>query len=198
MWCRRRTVRARERGRKKGGEKEEMEEPRVTTANVCEYGITCARVRWGRECEWDDGLEKGIKEAVRGPGESSERHGERNEKECNKLAVRLFSTCIKTSSGDGRLGKYCPTPRLRWAKLTSFILHLFLLVYGFTLEFWCTSVSLTSTFPLGIGILYFLVRLLWPLHKWTFWLWWSTWRATPRKLCLTLIRRGVNRLIWIR
>ncbi|KAH0546304.1 hypothetical protein KQX54_008155 [Cotesia glomerata] len=27
----------------------------------------------------------------------------RNEKECNKLAVRLFSTCIKTSSGDGRL-----------------------------------------------------------------------------------------------
>jgi len=24
---------------------------------------------------------------------------ERNEKECNKLAVRLFSTCIKTSSG---------------------------------------------------------------------------------------------------
>lgn len=38
-----------------------------------------------------------------------ERPG-RNEKECNKLAVRLFSTCIKTSSGDGRPGKYCPTP----------------------------------------------------------------------------------------
>lgn len=42
----------------------------------------------------------------------AERWGEprRNEKECNKLAVRLFSTCIKTSSGDGRPGKYCPTP----------------------------------------------------------------------------------------
>lgn len=26
------------------------------------------------------------------------------------MAVRLFSTCIKTSSGDGRPGKYCPTP----------------------------------------------------------------------------------------
>lgn len=24
--------------------------------------------------------------------------------------MRLFSTCIKTSSGDGRPGKYCPTP----------------------------------------------------------------------------------------
>lgn len=53
--------------------------------------------------------------AARAAGRAEKRlegRGERrrNEKECNKLAVRLFSTCIKTSSGDGRPGKYWPTP----------------------------------------------------------------------------------------
>ena len=40
-------------------------------------------------------------------GENVER---RNEKECNKLAVRLFSTCIKTSSSDGRANLATPSP----------------------------------------------------------------------------------------
>lgn len=75
---------------------------------------------------WDEPLRYSRVQKEKGPGRCAVRPAEkgwragtsgggrgepgRNEKECNKLAVRLFSTCIKTSSGDGRPGKYCPTP----------------------------------------------------------------------------------------
>lgn len=53
----------------------------------------------------------------------------RNEKERNKLAVRLFSTCIKTSSSDERelaraAEKYCPTPSAAAAAVPTLLLSL--------------------------------------------------------------------------
>lgn len=78
--------------------------------NISIFNMCKSEIEWVRTREVKS--EKGYKGSKRGPvSPVRERHGERNEKECNKLAVRLFSTCIKTSSGDGRLGKYCPTPQ---------------------------------------------------------------------------------------
>lgn len=87
---------------------------------------TCGKRDGGKETKRDPAVvlrARGLlseKVRVLGGEESRGARGERNEKECNKLAARLFSTCIKTSSGDGRLGKYCPTPSAARIVLSSF------------------------------------------------------------------------------
>lgn len=86
-----------------------------------------------------------------GGGEERRRKEEkirpgRNEKECNKLAVRLFSTCIKTSSGDGRLEKYWPTPSSTYFFFIS--PSCFLLLARCWLESW--SSTLRTSFAIAL------------------------------------------------
>lgn len=126
-------------------------EREIKVCNKCLYMMCVSKRVKAIMCEEKDTLQKGmyvyiyVKEwEPQGTWRSAER--ERNEKECNKLAVRLFSTCIKTSSSDGRLGKYWPTPSAAFAVLhlniipssSFYTLSYFFLLFHFSLFFLST------------------------------------------------------------